>query len=48
MPTPSQVSKPPKAKIDMQGFTASGQYGVAPDAKARIGRTYKETPFGGG
>ena len=45
--TPNSVTKPPKAKVDMQGFTASNQFGVWPDAKARAGRNYKETPFGG-
>lgn len=38
---PSDVTTPPAPKIDMQGFTSSGQFGDAIDAKARVGRSYK-------
>lgn len=41
MTAPKDVTAPPKPKIDMQGFTTANQFGDVPDAKARVGRTYK-------
>lgn len=41
MTTPKDVTAPPAPKIDMQGFTSSGQFGDNIDGKARAGRNFK-------